>query len=70
MAMSALRFDKDLSEYYQRKTAEGKNKMSVINAIRNKLLLRIFAVVWDNRTYVEIIANHVNKPLKIYLERS
>jgi transposase len=52
-AMAALRFDKDLRDYYQRKTAEGKNKMSVINAIRNKLLLRIFAVVRDNRTYVE-----------------
>ncbi|MEP6597541.1 MAG: IS110 family transposase [Ginsengibacter sp.] len=52
-AMSALRFDKGLSEYYKRKTAEGKNKMSVINAIRNKLLLRIFAVVRDDRNYVE-----------------
>ncbi len=52
-AMSALRFDKGLSEYYKRKTAEGKNKMSVINAIRNKLLLRIFAVVRDGRNYVE-----------------
>lgn len=52
-AMSALRFDKDLKAYYKRKTAEGKNKMSVINAIRNKLLLRIFAVVRDGREYVE-----------------
>ncbi len=52
-AMSALRFDKDLKAYYERKTGEGKNKMSVINAIRNKLLLRIFAVVRDDRNYVE-----------------
>ncbi|HEX9827742.1 MAG TPA: IS110 family transposase, partial [Flavobacteriaceae bacterium] len=30
---------------------EGKNKMSVINAIRNKLVLRIFACVNNNRPY-------------------
>lgn len=52
-AMAALRFDKDLHDYYERKIAEGKNKMSIINAIRNKLLLRVFAVVRDNRNYVE-----------------
>ncbi len=52
-AMSALRWDKDIKAYYERKVLEGKNKMSVINAIRNKLLLRIFAVLRDQRPYVE-----------------
>jgi transposase len=52
-AMSALRWDKEIKAYYERKVMEGKNKMSVINAIRNKLLLRIFAVLRDQRTYVE-----------------
>ncbi len=52
-AMSALRWDKDIKAYYERKVLEGKNKMSVINAIRNKLLLRIFAVLRDQRAYVE-----------------
>lgn len=52
-AMSALRCDKELKAYYERKVKEGKNKMSVINAIRNKLLLRIFAVLRDQRPYVE-----------------
>jgi transposase len=52
-AMSALRWDAEIRAYYLRKVAEGKNKMSVINAIRNKLLHRIFAVVRDNRYYVE-----------------
>ena len=51
-AMAALRFDTELKSYYERKVAEGKNKMSVINAIRNKLVLRIFAVIRDNREYV------------------
>ena len=52
-AMSALRWDKEIKAYYERKVLEGKNKMSVINAIRNKLLLRIFAVIRDQRPYVE-----------------
>ncbi|MEP6466015.1 MAG: IS110 family transposase [Parafilimonas sp.] len=52
-AMSALRWDKEIKAYYERKLLEGKNKMSVINAIRNKLLLRIFAVLRDQRPYVE-----------------
>jgi transposase len=41
----------DLKEYYKRKVEEGKNKMSVINAMRNKLVLRIFSCVNNNRLY-------------------
>jgi transposase len=52
-AMSALRWDAEIRAYYLRKVGEGKNKMSVINAIRNKILQRIFAVVRDGRYYVE-----------------
>lgn len=52
-ALAALRFDRELKSYYERKIAEGKNKMSIINAIRNKLVLRIFAVIRDNRNYVD-----------------
>jgi transposase len=51
-ALAALRFDAGLRAYYERKIKEGKNKMSIINAIRNKLVLRIFAVIRDNRIYV------------------
>jgi transposase len=51
-ALAALRFDTGLKAYYERKVAEGKNKMSIINAIRNKLILRIFAVLRDDRSYV------------------
>lgn len=50
-ALSAIRNCEELREYYQRKVAEGKNKMSVINAVRNKLILRIFAVVRKNQKY-------------------
>lgn len=52
-ALAALRHDAEIRTYYERKLLEGKNKMSVINAIRNKLLQRIFAVLRDDRAYVE-----------------
>lgn len=52
-AMAAIRWNEDMKRYYERKVKEGKNKMSVINAVRNKLVLRIFAVVRDERIYVE-----------------
>jgi hypothetical protein len=35
----------ELHEYYLRKVAEGKNKMLVLNAIRAKLVLIMFAVI-------------------------
>ncbi len=38
-------------DYYCRKIAEGKHKMKVINALRNKILGRIFACIRDNREY-------------------
>ncbi len=37
--------------YYHRKLAEGKNKMLVLNAIRNKLVHRVFAVVRRGEKY-------------------
>lgn len=41
----------ELRDYYDRKIAQGKNKMSVLNAIRNKIVHRAFAVVRDNVMY-------------------
>jgi transposase len=52
-AMAAIRWNDDMKIYYERKVNEGKNKMGVINAVRNKLIHRIFAVVRDKRNYVE-----------------
>lgn len=59
-AMAALQWDDEIRAYYLRKVAEGKNKMSVINAVRNKLLQRIFAVVRDNRSFVKNYQYAVN----------
>jgi hypothetical protein len=50
-ALSAMKLDKELKIFYDRKVAEGKSKMSVINAIRNKLIHRIFAVVKRQTPY-------------------
>ena len=50
-AMSAIRLKNDLREYYLRKVAEGKNKMSALNAVRNKIIHRIFAVIKNQTPY-------------------
>jgi transposase len=50
-AISTLNTPGEIQDYYNRKIAEGKNKMSIINAIRNKLILRIFACIKQNRLY-------------------
>jgi hypothetical protein len=43
-AIVAVRYDKELKTYYERKVAEEKPKMLVINNVRGKLLARVFAV--------------------------
>jgi transposase len=54
-AVNAIRYNADLKIYYERKVIEEKkNKMLVINAVRNKLILRIFACVKQNRKYEKI----------------
>lgn len=52
-AMAAITYDDGIRLYYKRKVAEGKNKMSILNAVRNKLVLRIAAVIRDNKEYVK-----------------
>jgi transposase len=54
-AMSAIRLKNDLREYYMRKVAEGKNKMSVLNAVRNKIIHRIFAVIKNQLPYHNLL---------------
>ena len=49
--MSALQVEGELREYYLRKVAEGKNKMLIINALRNKLIHRVYAVVKRGKKY-------------------
>ena len=55
-SLSAVKLDADLKAYYERKVAEGKNKMSVLNAVKNKLLARVIAVVNKQQEYVKKLA--------------
>lgn len=50
-AMRAVRLDCDLKIYYERKIEEGKNKMSVLNAIRNKIIHIIFSLIKNEKFY-------------------
>lgn len=52
VALSTLANDPELSEYYHRKIAEGKHKMIVINALRNKILHRLCAVIHRGTPYL------------------
>jgi transposase len=52
-AMRTVRLQNKFSQYYQRKVQEGKNKMAVLNAVRNKLLHTLFACVKHNQKYDE-----------------
>jgi len=49
---SAIRYDKELKAYYLRKLAEGKDKGVVLNAIKNKLIHRVFAVIKRQTPFV------------------
>ena len=51
LVVATRKKDGELREYYLKKVAEGKNKMSVLNAIRAKLILRMFAVIKNEKSY-------------------
>jgi transposase len=55
-SMTAVKFDPELKLYYERKVKDGKNKMSVLNAVRNKLVHRIFSCQKNNKLYTKKIA--------------
>lgn len=56
-ALSAIIMKGEMREYYLRKVMEGKNKLLVVNAVRNKLVHRIFACVKQNRNYDKTYTN-------------
>jgi transposase len=51
-ALTAIKYNPEFKHYFNRKKAEGKNGMVVLNAIRNKLVLRVVAVVNKQEPYV------------------
>jgi transposase len=52
-AKSAIQYDKELKEYYLKRTQNGKSKMSTINVVRNKILYRMFAVIKRQTPFIE-----------------
>jgi len=54
-ATSLINTKGELGQYYDRKISEGKAHFSVINAMRNKIILRIFAVVRNEVMYQKIV---------------
>ena len=53
-ASSAIQHSVECRIYYQRRVESGKNKMSTINIVRNKLLGRVFAVIKRGTPYVDL----------------
>jgi transposase len=58
-AASSIQHNGELKEYYQRKVKEGKNKMCALNAVRNKLLHRIVAVLKRGTPYQTTLKNNL-----------
>lgn len=53
-ALNSKKTDTELQMYYNRKVAEGKNPMLVMNALRCKVLSRVFATVKRGTPYVDL----------------
>ncbi len=52
-AKSAIQSNPEMKSYYHKRIQQGKNKMSTINIIRNKIVYRVFAVVKRQTPYVD-----------------
>ncbi|MDX1904731.1 MAG: IS110 family transposase [Thermonemataceae bacterium] len=58
-ALAAVRHDNELKTYYERKIKEAKPKLVILNAIRNKIILRIFAVIKKQEKYEKKIVQNL-----------
>lgn len=52
-ALSAIKNHVAFKAYYERKKAEGKHSMSVLNAVKNKIVLRAVSVINHQHKYVD-----------------
>jgi len=53
-ATASIQINGEYKMYYQRRLAEGRNKMSTLNIIRNKLVFRAFAIVRRGSPYIDL----------------
>ena len=56
-ARATIVHDPEMKQYYQRRKEIGKHPMSIINEIRFKLILRMFAVIKKQQLYVDNYKN-------------
>jgi transposase len=52
-AKCAIRTDKELKEFYLKRVAAGKSKMSTINIVRNKIIYRMFSIIKRQTPFIE-----------------
>jgi transposase len=55
VAMCVCAYNPEMKRYYKRRVSEGKNKISTLNVIRNKIISRMFAVVNRGSGYVDLM---------------
>lgn len=58
-ARSAVLYDQQLKEYYDRKLKQGKKDQVIINNVRNKLLQRVFAVIRKRKPFENNYINYL-----------
>lgn len=64
-ALCAIRHDQSVKTFYEKKiNVEKKPKLSAVNAVRNKLLTRIFACVKKNELYSKVYVHEVPVQIK------
>jgi hypothetical protein len=51
-ALSAIKYDPQLKEYYNKKKKEGKNSMLVLINIKCKIISRVFSVINRKTPYI------------------
>lgn len=51
----AIQYNTEMKLYYEKRVSEGKNKMSTMNIVRNKLISRIFAIIERDSPYVDVL---------------
>lgn len=61
-ALSAIKMQGEFKDYFERKLEEGKNKMTVINSVRAKIINRMFALIRDNRKYEKSYQKNLANP--------
>ena len=55
-AIAAVTYYDEFKQYYKRKVEEGKPKMLVLNNVKNKMVLRLAAVIKNDKPYQKIAA--------------